>query len=183
MKPQRPVSILDVGSGNGDMLRRIGIWAQRQGVEVELTGVDLNPWSKKSAEQATPQKAPIHFETANVFDLDPARRFDYIICSLFAHHLTDAEIVRFLRWMDQQAEHGWFINDLHRHPLPYFFIKYAARFLCNNPSVRHDGLISIARAFTAADWRRRLDEAGIPAAQTSINWYFPFRYCVTRRKR
>jgi len=42
MKQQRPVSILDVGSGNGDMLRRIGIWAQRQGVEVELTGVDLN---------------------------------------------------------------------------------------------------------------------------------------------
>jgi 2-polyprenyl-3-methyl-5-hydroxy-6-metoxy-1,4-benzoquinol methylase len=180
MKLRRPVSILDVGSGNGDMLRQIWRWTQKQGVEVELTGVDLNPWSQKSAEQALPVNAQIHFETANVFDLDPLRRFDVIISSLFTHHLTDADNVRFLRWMEEHAKHSWFINDLHRHPLPYFFVKGAAHLLRLNLSVQNDGPLSVARAFTATDWRRLLDEAGISAAQTEIRWFFPFRYCVTR---
>jgi hypothetical protein len=124
--------------------------------------------------------AQIHFETANVFDLDPSRRFDFIISPLFTHHLTDAHNVRFLRWMDERAEHGWFINDLHRHRLPYFFVKGAAHLLRLNLSVQNDGPLSVARVSTATDWRRLLDEAGISAAQTEVSWFFPCRYCVTR---
>ncbi|MBF0566053.1 MAG: methyltransferase domain-containing protein [Nitrospirae bacterium] len=179
---RRCLSILDVGSGNGDMLRQIWKWAQRRGVDVELTGVDFNPRAKKAAEEATPTGAPIRFETANVFDLAPANPFDFIICSLFTHHLTDEQNVRFLRWLDDHALHGWFINDLHRHPLPYAFIKYAARFLRLNPSVRYDAPLSVARAFTAADWQRLLKKAEIPLTQTRISRWFPFRYCVTRFK-
>src|SRR3954447_14704418 len=45
----RAVTILDAGSGYGDMLRKIATWAQRRGLTVDLTGVDLNPWSKRAA--------------------------------------------------------------------------------------------------------------------------------------
>lgn len=88
----------------------------------------------------------------------------------------------FLRWMEVHARHGWFINDLHRHPEPYICEKYPARFLCLNPSVQHDGPLSIARSFTAVDWQHLLNEAEIPATQTKIDWFFPFRYGVTRFK-
>ena len=182
MDSRHSLSILDVGSGNGDMLRHVWRWARKRGIDVELIGADLNPLSKKSAEQATPLNAPIRFETANIFDLDPSRHFDFIISSLFTHHLTDAETVRFLRWMDERAMRGWFINDLHRHSLPYYFVKYVARLLRLNPSVQNDGPLSVARAFTAADWGRLLDEAGIHAARTEINWFFPFRYCIACKK-
>jgi hypothetical protein len=48
--------------------------------------------------------------------------------------------------------------------------------------VQHDGPISVARAFTAADWRRFVAEAGIPMKRIRINWFFPFRYCVAGEK-
>ena len=94
--------------------------------------------------------------------MDPLRT-DFIVSSSFTHHLGDADLVRFIRWMDRYAAHGWFINDLQRHILPYFFIKYATRFLPVNRMARHDGPVSVARAFVADDWRHLLAEAGIPA--------------------
>ena len=138
-KSRQPVSILDIGSGGGGMLRKIWKWAQRSGRETYLMGVDLNPWSKQSAESVTPPGAPIEYETSDIFSLDPDRRADFIISSLFTHHLTDSEIVKFLRWMDRHATRGWFINDLHRHPLPFFLIRYATRLLGFGPMVRYDG--------------------------------------------
>jgi hypothetical protein len=57
----------------------------------------------------------ITYETGDVFALDPARRFDVVVSALFTHHLDDAQLVRFLRWMQATARLGWFVNDLHRH--------------------------------------------------------------------
>lgn len=181
-KSRQPVSILDIGSGGGGMLQKIWKWARRSGRKTNLTGVDLNPWSKKSAERVTPPDAPIQYETCDIFSFDPDRHVDFIISSLFTHHLTDNEVVKFLRWMDRHATQGWFINDLHRHPLPFFLIRHATRLLGFGPMVQHDGPISVARAFTAADWRRLVAEAGIPGERIRINWFFPFRYCVAGRK-
>jgi SAM-dependent methyltransferase len=179
---RQPISILDVGSGGGGMLRKIWKWAQRYGLELQLTGIDLNPWSKKSAESFTPPDMPIQYETSDIFSLDPARRADFIISSIFTHHLTDSEVVKFLQWMDRHATRGWFINDLHRHPLPFYFVRYAMRIFRAGPMVANDGPISVARAFTAADWRRLIAAAGIPAERIQIKWFFPFRYCVAARK-
>jgi trans-aconitate methyltransferase len=177
-----PVSVLDIGCGGGDMLRRIWSWAKTRNIAVELTGIDLNPWSKEAAERITPRDAPIRFETANLFSLDPSRRADFIVSSLFTHHLCDGELVRFIQWMDGHATRGWFINDLHRHPLPYFFIQYAVRMLASNRMIRHDASVSVARAFTAAEWRQLLKEAGISASRSEIEWFFPFRYGVGCRR-
>jgi 2-polyprenyl-3-methyl-5-hydroxy-6-metoxy-1,4-benzoquinol methylase len=177
-----PISVLDIGCGGGDMLRQIWKWARERNLDVELVGIDLNPWSKESAEQVTPTDAPIRYETANLFSLDPGRRADFIVSSLFTHHLTDRELIRFIQWMDRHATRGWFINDLHRHPLPYFFIQYAVRLLFSNRMIRHDAPVSVARAFTASEWRQLLVQAGIPAERTSIEWFFPFRYGVACRK-
>jgi 2-polyprenyl-3-methyl-5-hydroxy-6-metoxy-1,4-benzoquinol methylase len=179
---EQSLSVIDVGSGGGDMLRQIWKWARKRRLDLELIGIDLNPWSKKSAEQVTPKDAPIRYEAANVFSLDPSRRADFIVSSLFAHHLSDAELICFVQWMDRHATRGWFINDLHRHPVPYLFIKYAGRLLIANRMNRHDGPVSVARAFTESEWRHLLEEAGIPPERTKIEWFFPFRYGVSCRK-
>jgi 2-polyprenyl-3-methyl-5-hydroxy-6-metoxy-1,4-benzoquinol methylase len=182
VSPRETISILDVGSGGGDMLRKIRQRLRRLGRNGNLTGVDLNPWAKQSAEQDTPSAMNIRYETSNIFSFDPARQADFIISCDFTHHLTDAELIRFIQWMDSHATRGWFINDLHRHPLPYYFIKTVFNMLPLSRMMRSDGPISISRAFIADDWRRLLAEAGIPPERTSITWNFPFRYGVACRK-
>jgi 2-polyprenyl-3-methyl-5-hydroxy-6-metoxy-1,4-benzoquinol methylase len=181
-RPHEAISILDVGSGGGDMLRRIWKWLRRRDRSADLVGVDLNPWSKQSAEQITPPAMRIEYETSNIFSFDQSRRFNFIISSNFTHHLTDAELIAFIHWMDRHATQGWFINDLHRHPLPYYFIKTVFGILPFSRMMRSDGPISITRAFTAADWRRLLAQAGIAPARVSIEWFFPFRRVVGCRK-
>lgn len=175
----RPLRVLDVGSGYGDMLRRIAGWARRTGRPVELTGVDLNPWSARAALEAAEPGEPIRHVTADCFALPEQERPDVIISSLFTHHLDDPQLVRFLNWMEGRARLGWFVNDLHRHAVPHRFVAAAVRVLPLNRLVVHDAPVSVARSFTRRDWEERLAEAGL-AGQAEVRWMLPFRLCVGR---
>ena len=179
----REIFILDVGSGGGDMLRQIWRWSQRRGYRIKLVGADLNPWSKKSAEEMTPPNSAISFQTVNVFSMMQQPPPDFIISSLFTHHLAEAELIKFIRWMDEQASQGWLINDLHRHPIAYYFIKFVTHIIPSNRLIRNDAAVSVARAFTKSDWLAVLEKAGIEPDRISISWYFPFRYVVACEKR
>jgi SAM-dependent methyltransferase len=176
----QPVTIVDVGSGYGDLLRKIARWSSRRRLSVRLTGLDLSPWSARAA-AALPSSRPIAWATANVFDYRGAA--DVVVSSLFTHHLSDAEIIAFLRWMEEVATVGWFVNDLHRHPFPYYGFGLLARVMRWHRFVQHDGPVSIARAFTASDWRGYIAAAGLPEDQVELRWRFPFRLCVGRVRR
>jgi SAM-dependent methyltransferase len=176
----RPVGIVDVGSGQGDLLKGIARWASRRKVPVRLVGVDLNPWSAKSAAEAWRAGEQPQWVTEDIFRYDgPA---DIVVSSLFTHHLADADIVRFLQWMEGSASLGWFVNDLHRHPLPFYGFGALARSARWHRFVQHDGPVSIARAFTASDWTAYLRQAGLEGAGVEVRWRFPFRICLARTK-
>lgn len=176
----RPVSILDVGSGHGDMLRRIWRWAAARQLPVALTGVDINPWAEAAAQLATPPEAPIRYVTADLFALPEEPRFDLVVSSLFAHHLADDRLVEFLKWMERRAGRGWFVNDLHRHAVSYYGVRHAVTAWSRNRMVQHDGPVSVARGFTREDWVRLIGRAGIDPGGVTIEWVFPFRYGVGR---
>jgi 2-polyprenyl-3-methyl-5-hydroxy-6-metoxy-1,4-benzoquinol methylase len=178
LRAQQRLSILDAGSGGGDMLRRIEKTARNK--NLDLIGVDLNPWSKQSAQLASAHSS-VRYATADIFHFQPERDIDIIICSLFAHHLSDEQLIDFLRWMNARACKGWFINDLHRHPLPYHFIRLSTHLLSRNRLVRNDAAVSVARSFTKDDWRRLLQLAGI-GDRARIQWHFPFRLCIACEK-
>jgi 2-polyprenyl-3-methyl-5-hydroxy-6-metoxy-1,4-benzoquinol methylase len=167
------LSVLDVGAGGGDTLRQIARWGARRGVALDLTGLDRSP----AAEAAAREKGtPGAWITADLFDLAPDARFDVVISSLFAHHLDDAELVRFLRWMQVHGRHGWMINDIHRHAIPWCALWAGTRLLRLDPMVVHDATVSVARAFRREDWRRLAREAGVAAR---ISWQMPFRWAVS----
>ena len=134
-----------------------------------------------AARAMTPPGMAIEYETGDLFDIDASRRFDVILSSLFAHHLGDAEVVRFLRWMEASAARGWFVNDLHRHALAYHGFRALSRLAGWHRFVQHDGPISVARAFRRREWMRLLDEAGLREV-AEVRWYTPFRLCVGRLK-
>jgi SAM-dependent methyltransferase len=174
----RPLEVVDVGSGYGDMLRLVNNWAVLNAVEVALTGVDSNPWSRRAAEEATPGGQPLHWVTADAFQYRPPRDVDVVISSLFTHHLPNPLVVKFLRWMDSTARIGWLVSDLHRHAVPFHFFRHFAKMARLHRFVQHDGPVSIARAFTVNDWEQLISEAGIDRGTVSIRWNVPFRLTV-----
>lgn len=172
--------ILDVGSGGGDMLRQIDNMAKHDSYNVKLIGVDMNPWSKKSAETSFPISST-RYETSNVFTFNVEEPVEIVICALFTHHLNDEQIIQFLRWIDEKATVGWFISDLHRHRLPYYFIKIMTKMFSRNRLIRNDAPLSVARSFTFSDWRRLLERANVKG-QFHLKWFMPFRLCVSCQK-
>ena len=176
------VTVLDVGYGYGDLLRKIHAWSRRKGRAVDLVGVDLNPMSEPIAQAATPHGVTIAYGTGNVFDYKPEQPVDFVISSQTTHHMSDEELATFIRWMEQVAARGWYIADLHRHPIPFHLFGALARLARWHRFVQHDGPVSIARSFRKQDWEKILHAAGVPPGAAEIHWHVPFRLCVSRLK-
>lgn len=167
--------LLDVGFGDGDMLRQIAGWAAKRGIAAELVGIDLNANSVAAAREATPASLPITYRAGDYADL-AGEGFDCIVSSLVAHHMTRSQLLEFLRFMDREAAAGWLVNDLHRHGFAYLGWPVLARVMGWHRIVRHDGHLSIARSYRPQEWPELLDAAGVRGAR--VFRAFPFRLCV-----
>jgi SAM-dependent methyltransferase len=177
-----PIRILDVGCGYGDTLRRIEEWAKQRAIPVELSGLDLNPDATVIAAQDSPASSRIRWISGDVFQYAPPKPPHLIISSLFTHHLSNDEVIRFLRWMEEHATLGWFINDLSRAPIPYHFFRIFSKLAGLHRFVQNDGPVSIARSFVTEDWRTTCAAAGLCESAVEIQSYKPARLCVSRRK-
>jgi len=176
---RRRFKLLDVGFGQGDMLRAIARWAEGRGVVADLVGVDLNPNSEIMAREATDRALPIRYLTGDYHDR-AGEGWDFVVSSLVAHHMTPPELDAFLRFMEREAAVGWMVNDLHRHWLAYHGFPWLARLAGWHRIVREDGQLSIARSFRRADWRGLLEKAGVDRSGAKVVGRFPFRLCVER---
>ena len=176
---QRRFRLLDVGFGDGDMLRRIARWAQARDIEAELVGVDLNPRSESAARAHTATALGIRYVTGDYADL-AGQDWSVIVSSLVAHHMTRVQLIAFLRFMEANASAGWFVNDLHRHRFAHRGFPLLARLARWHPIVRHDGTLSIARSYRPREWAPLLAAADISDAR--VFRAFPFRLCVERRR-
>jgi len=170
--------LLDVGFGDGDILRSIARWARRRGIEADLIGVDLNPRSVDVARAATPADLSITYQTGDYREVPG--KLDFIISSQVAHHMTDEQLRGFIQYMEANTARGWLISDLHRHWFSHSGFPLLARLMMVHPIVREDGTLSIARSFRPAEWRHILADAGISPDLVTIVRRFPFRLCVER---
>ena len=176
---RREFSLLDVGFGDGDMLRAVAAWARKAGKHAHLVGIDLNPRSEAIARAETDTADRIDYRTGDYAEL-AGEGFDCVVSSLVAHHMTHAQLVAFLRFMEAEARAGWFVNDLHRHGFAYMGYPLLARLAGWHEIVRHDGRLSIARSYRPEEWPPILVEAGVSEAR--VRRVFPFRLCVERLK-
>ena len=177
-----PLHIVDVGSGGGDLLRRIARWARKRGIAVELTGIDLNPYAARAAAESTPNEFKITWVTGDALRYRPQKPVDIVVSSLMAHHLEDEEIVSLLRWMETTAHAGWFINDLERSEPTCRMFNWLDRIMPWHRFVRHDGPVSFRRAFRKDDWARLLAAADGPQQAATVQHWRPGRLCVGRWK-
>ena len=155
-------------------------WARERKIDVELCGLDLNPDATAIAAEATPPGSRIEWVTADLLTYTPEKPPLLVMSSLFAHHLSDREIVHFLRWMEQNAQLGWFINDLSRAAVPYHFFRIASRLVGLHPFVQFDGPASILKSFVSDDWQILCAEAGLGESDYTLRAYKPARLCLER---
>lgn len=179
--PGTRLRLLDVGFGDGDVLRVIDRWARRRGVDAELVGVDLNEKSVAAARAVTPPDRAIDYRTGDY--RDQAGPFDVIISTQVAHHMTDEQLATFLRHMETHALAGWLVCDVRRHRLAFRAFPLLARLLRLHRIVREDGRLSIARSLRRDEWTAALRTAGIDPEDVRIVRRFPFRLCLERRRR
>ena len=180
--PAKSLRVMDVGCGYGDTLRQIDTWAAKRSLAVALTGIDLNPDAIRAAKEATPPAQRIEWIVGDALSDNATGDIDVVVCSLLTHHLTNPQIIKFLRWMEQTARLGWFINDLHRQPIPYHLFRLMTRFTNWHPFVKYDGPVSIRRSFVEADWKNLCAAAKIDPPTVSIQRHRPARLCVGRIK-
>lgn len=171
--------LLDVGYGDGAVLRTIARWAKRRGVSAELVGVDLNPKSERVARDATPAGMTIDYRTGDYAAL-AGERFDMIISGLVAHHMSHAELVAFVAFMESEAVRGWLVHDLRRSRFAYIAYPLLARLMRWHRIVQEDGQLSIARSYRPDEWPPILAEAGVADGAARIFRAFPFKLCVER---
>ena len=176
----RALRVADLGSGGGDTLRHVARWGRKNGVALELTGIDANQFMLDYATAKSRAYPEISYRQFDIFSPEfQAQPYDILTCSLFCHHFTDTELVTLLRQWQQQARVAVVINDLHRHWLAYYSIKWLTRLLGGSYLVQHDAPMSVARAFRREDWVKLLAQAGIKNYEVRWRWAFRWQLILT----
>jgi 2-polyprenyl-3-methyl-5-hydroxy-6-metoxy-1,4-benzoquinol methylase len=174
------ITVCEIGCGGGDNLNAIKKFCDQKKIRVQLTGIDLKKECIDFAkERNTSPEATwicsdyrlVHFKKNGP---------DIIFSSLFCHHFTKTELVQMLLWMNENCTRGFFINDLHRHHLAYYSIKWITHLFSGSYLVKNDAPLSVARAFTKKDWQELFVKAGIN--NYSIRWKWAFRYLIICKK-
>ncbi|WP_337042211.1 methyltransferase domain-containing protein [Emticicia sp. 17c] len=175
----KPVSILEIGSGGGDNLRAIGRFLHKKNIPYHLQGVDLKNDCVQFARQH--QNIPIQYQVCDYQLTDlTLQKPDYIFNSLFCHHFKEPDLINMLQWMYKHSEKGFFIADLHRHPLAYYSIKILTGLFSKSYLVRNDAPLSVLRGFRKTDWEILLDQAQIK--NYKIRWKWAFRWLIIVEK-
>jgi ubiquinone/menaquinone biosynthesis C-methylase UbiE len=171
-------SILDLGAGSGELLRVAATWARQTNRQFRGTGLELNERMAESILEESKRFAEIASVRGDALNLPFAEaQFDYVICSLFTHHLLDEQVVHVLREMSRVAKRRIFVIDLHRHPVPYFLYTTLGKLVLHNRLVRHDGALSILRGFKSDELLELAQRAGL--RDVSVEHHFPSRLVLS----
>jgi 2-polyprenyl-3-methyl-5-hydroxy-6-metoxy-1,4-benzoquinol methylase len=175
--PDRPIRVLDVACGGGDVLLALWRTAKRNAVKVELAGCDLSGTAVSYArEQAAKAGARIGFFQHRVpLDALP-EGYDIIMSALFLHHLDEDGAIYFLREAAAKARDRMVIQDLVRSPMSYWFARLGTSVLLLSDICRLDGRSSVEGAFTRAEALELAHKAGLQGAEVVPR--FPFRYLI-----
>jgi ubiquinone/menaquinone biosynthesis C-methylase UbiE len=159
-----PIRILDVATGGADIPRAIARWAGKAGRSVSVVCLDASEDVLAYARRQSRDYPSLSFVRGDARALPFApRSFDYAICSLFLHHLSDEDAAALLQAMDRIAVRGIVICDLIRRRRAVLWAKFLTLF--GNAIVRYDGPLSVKRAFTLPEIESVVARAGISWAR------------------
>jgi len=175
----KTITIVDLGCGNGDILRDIAKFGRKNNYSFKLIGIDANLAAIEYAKELSKEYSELSFKTIDILSEDFKKEsYDIVLCTLFLHHFKNEELISFLKTTIEKATIGVVVNDLHRHKLAYYLFKLIGFFI-KNKMVRQDGLISVLRAFKRKDLENISTQIKV---HFSIQWKWAFRYLWILKK-
>jgi 2-polyprenyl-3-methyl-5-hydroxy-6-metoxy-1,4-benzoquinol methylase len=169
------ITIADIGCGNGDMLRMLSDFAQKNKLDFKLIGIDANEFTINYAKKLSVNYPNIDYQCVDIFSEDfKTLKFDIIVCTLTLHHFTNEQILNIITTFRDNAKTGIIINDLHRSKLAYRLFELICFIFKLNRMSRQDGLVSILRGFK----KNEIEEFSkkLNLKNYNINWKWAFRY-------
>ncbi len=164
----RSVTILDVGTGGGDLPIALVRWARRRGRQIRILALDRNYQILTIARRFAAAYPELVFLLGDGLRLPvKPEAVDVALVSLTLHHLKPAEAAALLAELNRTARLGFVVSDLMRSRLAYCLVWLATRLFAKNYMSRHDGPLSVLRAYTPAEilaLARRADLTGIRIA-------------------
>lgn len=169
----RPITIVDLGCGGGDILRAIAKYGVNEGYNFKLIGVDANKNTTDYAEILSRDYENISFVYADVFSEDfKALQYDIVITTLFLHHFKQNQLLTLLNHLLNTAKMGIVVNDLHRHRLAYYLFKLIT-IPVKNKMIIEDGLTSVLRGFKRKELIALSKQLNVGYR---LKWKWAFRY-------
>ncbi len=173
--PKKSYTIIDMGCGDGNMLRQVALYFRKNKINGQFIGIDLNENSLKMGRGLSTQFPEISFLKQNILELEPSELdCDILLCTLTMHHFRNQQIPVFLDKFAQLSHLAVIINDLHRSKSAYYLFKLFRNVLLRTKVARHDGLVSIKSGFS----RSELEQFSrtLPQINHCIQWKWAFRY-------
>lgn len=169
----KTIRMVDLGCGNGDMLRKVADFGRKNGYTFKLIGIDANQSTIDYAIQLSADYPEISFRTEDVLSEEfKTHTYDIAMCTLFLHHFEDPIALDFIQTLIKNAKVGVLINDLHRHWLAYTLFKLLT-LVVGNEMTKKDGLTSILKAFKRKDFERFSEKINY---KSTITWRWAFRF-------
>ncbi|PWA05935.1 methyltransferase domain-containing protein [Flavobacterium psychrotolerans] len=168
-------TIVDIGCGNGDMLRSLAEYSKKNNLIFELIGIDANNFTINYARKLSFQYPNISYRCENIFNESFAKlKYDIALCTLTLHHFKDDEIVTIMTIFKKNSNIGIVINDLHRNAIAYRLFQALCFVFQLNLMSRKDGLTSILRGFKKRELM--LFSKKLNLVKHKIQWKWAFRY-------
>ena len=169
------ITILDVGCGNGDMLRKLAEYGYKNNLNFQLIGIDANNFTINHAKQLSENYSNISFFCHDIFEESFRElKYDIVLCTLTLHHFKENQIINLLNVFYTNSKIGIVINDLHRNAIAYRLFQVICFVFNLNKMSRDDGLISILRGFTKKELINYSNE--LKFKNYNIQWKWAFRY-------
>jgi 2-polyprenyl-3-methyl-5-hydroxy-6-metoxy-1,4-benzoquinol methylase len=170
----RPIRLLDVATGSGDVAEALAVRARKAGIALEVAACDVSTTAIEEARRTHPG---VKFFNHDALHAALPKGYDAVCCSLFLHHLSIDEGVALLVNMENAARHLVLVNDLARSRFSYVGVWLACRLLTRSSIVRFDGPASVRSAFTAEEALALARHAGLEGARAESK--FPARFLLS----
>jgi 2-polyprenyl-3-methyl-5-hydroxy-6-metoxy-1,4-benzoquinol methylase len=169
------VTIVDVGCGNGDMLRALAKFGIKKKIKFNLIGIDANAFTIDYAIKLSKEYPNISYKCEDIFSkVFSQLEYDIMLCTLTLHHFKNEQINYLIELFSKQARIGIVINDLHRNIIAYRAFQVLCFIFRLNRMSREDGLVSILRGFKKQEL---INFSKINKLENyTINWKWAFRY-------
>jgi 2-polyprenyl-3-methyl-5-hydroxy-6-metoxy-1,4-benzoquinol methylase len=172
----RSFRLLDVATGGGDVLCAIARLARRDGFAIQATGWDISPRAVAFATRHASMPG-VAFAERDALAPPEGEAFEFVISTLFMHHLSSPQATTLLRHMAQLSRLGMLVDDLCRSRSGYWLAWAGCHVLSSSRIVRLDGPVSARGAFTISEASALARQAGLAGARITTHW--PQRFMLT----